>query len=56
MVQHIIYFSHYMIKSSQYIIQMLHYIKQTIQHIIKYEQDIMTMINQMFLFRTIRQF
>ena len=25
-----------------------HYIMHTIQHIIKYEQDIMTMMNQMF--------
>ena len=34
---------------------MLHYIMQTIQHIIKCEQDTMTMMNQMFLFLTIRQ-
>ena len=32
-----------------------HYIMHTIQHIIKCEQDIMTMMNQMFLFLTIRQ-
>ena len=32
-----------------------HYIMHTIQHIIKCEQDIMTMVNQMILFLTIRQ-
>ena len=32
-----------------------HYIMHTIQHIIKCEQDIMTIMNQMFLFLTIRQ-
>ena len=32
-----------------------HSIMHTIQHIIKCEQDIMTMMNQMFLFLTIRQ-
>ena len=32
-----------------------HHIMHTIQHIIKCEQDIMTMMHQMFLFLTIRQ-
>ena len=32
-----------------------HYVIHLIQHIIKCEQDIMTMMNQMFLFLTIRQ-
>ena len=32
-----------------------HHIMHTIQHIIKGEQDIMTMMHQMFLFLTIRQ-
>ena len=32
-----------------------HYIMHTIQHIIKREPDIMTIMNQMFLFLTIRQ-
>ena len=48
-------FSHYIMKSSQYIIQMLKYITRTMQHIIKCEQVIMMMVNQMFLFLTIRQ-
>ena len=39
----------------QHIMNFSHYIMHTIQHIIKCEQDIMTMMNQMFLFLTIRQ-
>ena len=39
----------------QYIMDFSHNIMHTIQHIIKCEQDIMTMMNQMFLFLTIRQ-
>ena len=39
----------------QHIMDFSHYIMHTIQHIIKCEQDIMTMMNQMFLFLTIRQ-
>ena len=39
----------------QHIMDFSHYIMHTIQHIIKCEQDIMTMMYQMFLFLTIRQ-
>ena len=39
----------------QHIMDFSHHIMHTIQHIIKCEQDIMTMMHQMFLFLTIRQ-
>ena len=38
-----------------HIMDFSHHIMHTIQHIIKCEQDIMTMMHQMFLFLTIRQ-
>ena len=39
----------------QHIMDFSHHIMHSIQHIIKCEQDIMTMMHQMFLFLTIRQ-
>ena len=39
----------------QHIMDFSHHIMHTIQHIIKCEQDIMTMMHQMFSFLTIRQ-
>ena len=47
---------HYMLDQVLYIIQFSHYIMHTIQHIIKCEQDIMTMMNQMFNHQTALSF
>ena len=52
------YVSHYIMGYCLYMhhhMDFSRYIMHTLQHIIKCEQDILTMMNQMFLFLTIRQ-